>query len=258
MPTKFSPLTRFLTAAIALVALLGTLSACGAPTADDPTSLTSLFIYTQDWDQDKIVTASKAAVVDLARLGTFTYDGSDFQATAGSIAYEVDPESNKGTVVATAATKFGNFRAYLNYIEAPENKAPETEKDLNAYKDGGAATNVRLFGDSGKELDKLPAFDASLAVWGRADVYLRGIYTGQYQAILWRGPSIYDAEGKVWQETAKENPYNPATPAKGYVDANQEEVHLLFWREDINAINRYWHFVYEDIKPQRETSNKAK
>lgn len=246
-----------------LIALLlsTTIASCGGkPSEPDLTSLESLYIYTQDWDQSKIVKAGRAALVDFAELGELSYDGSKFNYTDGGIAYQVDAEKNKGTIVATAKSDFGNVRIYLNEIEThrdfedylyAEGYAEKKEEDLinEDYKSGGAAVNVRLFDHRDWYEDKLPAIDASLAVWGEADFYLQGMYIGKKKGILWRGPGIYDENGNVWQEAEKNNLYSPSSPKKGYANPKDEEIHLLIIErgEAAGYPDRYWHFVYEDI-----------
>lgn len=196
-----------------------------------------------------MVTVDQAMILDTGRYGELTYNSANFSKVAGSLAYSVNPESNKGIVVATAQSKIGNLRVYLTQIMGKEK-----------YQSDGIATNVELFGDLHPspmtDVALLPKVKASVAAWGKADVYLKGIYLGDFDATFWRGPSIFDAEGKAWQTAAKKDFFDPKTAAKAYLNDKEESVHLLLSQEEKGYPIRYWHLVYKGIHDPQAAATK--
>lgn len=232
-----------------LPALLLTLAACNNPAQGDLTSLNSLSIYTQDWDVATTITADQAMVLDLGRYGELTYNSANFSKAAGSVAYSLNQEDNKGIVVATAQTKVGNLRVYLTQIDGKEK-----------YQSAGIATNVELFGDlhpsRQTDIALLPLVKAKVAAWGKADVYLNGTYIGDFDATFWRGPRIFDGEGKAWQAADKKTFFDPAKAKQAYLDSKEEALNLLLQQEERGYPIRYWHLQYNNLQDPAPAAKK--
>jgi serine/threonine protein kinase len=160
-------------------------------------------------------------------LQRFSYNGQAVTPIDGSVHYDVNADSDTGTVTilvnGTLTYQDGMTRAGQWKI------VQKSYSSDQPFYQGGIATNVEMHGDSGQEAPFYPKLAGMLATWGTADLYLNdqivasdlGIHTMYTQGLR-------DSQQQILNNT-NTCCYDPATPNDGFIDPSRDQVTVLLF-----------------------------
>lgn len=186
------------------------------------------------------------------------WDGLKVQPIEGKVTVKVDPEHNIGSLIADLSHVSINSED-RTYLDGDVRIEFTIFQGIEDFKNGGIATDVELFGNSGREGDFLPRTKASLAGWGTADVLLDGqtVYS-KLAAFFMINDGIRHEDNSIKLDDG--TVYTPRFANKGgFSNPRQKEMTLMLQSNDGDKKNKppvsvFIHVVFKDIEGEGITS----
>lgn len=198
-----------------------------------------------------------------------TYTGSDGYLVGGwgdNIRWDgiaVNPVDGVATIKVDPANDIGSVLVDLNDVSINSEDRTFLKGDVRiefnaffgneAYKDGGIAEAVELFGNTGLESVQFPRTMARLAGWGTAEVLLDG------QSVYSKLPSFFMINDAIRRDDhtislIDGTLYSPkAASTGGFSDPRRKELTLMFHSNDVDKKNKpqksvFIHLVFNDVE----------
>ncbi len=189
-------------------------------------------------------------------MARFSYDGKAIVPLQGGVHYDVNADSDTGTVTVDVN---GTLTYQSGVTETGHWKIVQKSfSNDQPFFQGGVATDVTMHGDSGQEAPFYPTLVGTLATWGTADLYLKdkliisdlGIHTMYIHGLRNDQHQILNGAGACC--------FDSADPASGTVDQSKDQVYVLLFTKGLYGTNvtdptAVWlelYFTQIDVKSQ--------
>lgn len=210
--------------------------------------------------------AERVQGVPARPVDSFVWDGAGSTPIDGEIVIEVDPDLDRGGIVARWTDENGEWlytqTRFIHPHHASGVRIGSSVTDVDVLLNDPVITNVHLHGDTGAGQPVLPTVFAYLAAWGPATVSLDGrLFRNPFElpAPSWGGHlmvthGVRGEDGAV--RTRDGAVYDPSRGSEGAADPADVEVHLVFHDERFPVVagnvpplfSFFYHLVFEDVR----------
>jgi len=199
-------------------------------------------------------------------VDSFVWSGSGTSMIKAELKLKIDVIRNTGEIYAEWEDKNGEWTYRQTRFALPDHptgaRVGPSINDIELIKTDPVTTNVYLHGDSGAAAPLIPTVLNLLATWGPAEITHNGIpFDNPFDGPVpsWIGHTMTTEglrgdDGSV--RTVTGGIYNPMHAAKGAVDHNDLEFHLVFHDAPGPAkttnipppVSFFYHITFEDVK----------
>ncbi|MFV1984463.1 MAG: hypothetical protein ACC657_13055 [Thiohalomonadales bacterium] len=198
-------------------------------------------------------------------VDSFVWSGVGTTKINGQLKLKIDTVHNTGEIHAEWEDRNGHWTYHQTTFTAPGHptgaRVGPSVNDIALINNDPVTTNVYLHGDSGAAAPVIPTVLNLLATWGPAEITHNGIpFDNPYDGPVpnWAGHTmttegIRGKDGSVRTTTGEI--YNPSQAAKGAIDHNDLEFHLVFHDapgpKTANfppPLSFFYHITFEDVK----------